>query len=272
MRLEPICDFHEVDHHSGADGTGGFRVVDQQFDRAPGHVAVDSTTATRQANDPFDGGIRAKRGHESTLEVGVDGTERVTRSVCIATDGETMRARARVEDESMLGSGKSSRGMWLFSLGFAAIGCGGGTYADIKGSVEGIKINANAFFFGGPFIVFTDHESECLDVSWVKRGSSFASGAEPPTDYNQNVLLFTYSEDAVVAENISVAGESLVTAHVLSVQGGNLAVYDAVDGFIDVTEITKKDHAVGEFDLTFENGALSGSFEVESCNNLKADR
>lgn len=169
-------------------------------------------------------------------------------------------------------SGKSTRQNWLYGLAFMAMGCGGGTFAEISGTVEGIKVNPNAYFFGGPFLVFTDYEAECLDMAWVKRGSSFASGAEPPTDYNQNALLFTYSEDKIVAENISVAGESLVTAHVISVQGGNLAVYEAADGFIDVTELTKQDHAIGEFDLTFENGSLKGSFEVESCNNLKADR
>ena len=170
----------------------------------------------------------------------------------------------------MLRCAKPKGRMWLCGLAFTTIGCSGGTFAEVKGSVEGLKINANAYFFGGPSIVFTDHESECLDMSWVKRGSSFESGAEAPTDYNQNALLFTYADDSVVAENISVAGESLVTAHVISVQGGSLAVYEAVDGYIDVTEISKKDHAIGEFDLTFENGSLSGSFEVESCNNLKA--
>jgi hypothetical protein len=177
-----------------------------------------------------------------------------------------------MEDAPMLRNLKTAGQIWLCGLGFISTACGSGTYADITGSVEGIKVNGNAYFFGGPFLVFTDHESECMDMAWVRRGSSFASGAEPPTDYNQNALLFTYSEDKVVAENISVAGESLVTAHLVSVQGGTMAVYDAVEGFIDVTEFSKNDHAIGEFDLTFENGSLSGSFEVESCNNLKADR
>jgi|GEM_PF-1054350 len=150
--------------------------------------------------------------------------------------------------------------------------CGGGTYADITGSVEGVKINANAFYFGGPFIVFTNHESECLDMSWVRRGSSYQSGGEPPTDYDQNALLFTYANDSVEAENLSVEGESLVTAHALFVSGGALTVHEAVEGYIDVTEFTKKGNAVGEFELTFDNGNVSGAFEVEECNNLKADR
>jgi hypothetical protein len=85
-------------------------------------------------------------------------------------------------------------------------------------------------------------------------------------------LLFTYANDEVVDENINVAGESLVDARVLIVTGGAMAVYRAEAGYIDVTEFSKKGHAIGEFELDFENGSLNGDFQVEDCNNLKADR
>lgn len=165
-----------------------------------------------------------------------------------------------------------TRAAALLAVTTMSTACGAGTFADISGTVEGVKMNANAYYFGGPFVVFTSREAECLDMAWVKRGSSFESGGEPPTDYDQNVLLFTYSNDEVVEENINVEGESLVDARVLFVSGGALTVHRAATGYIDVTEITKDNHAVGELDLTFDNGALSGSFEVEDCNNLKADR
>ena len=154
----------------------------------------------------------------------------------------------------------------------AGTACGNGTYANISGTVEGIKIAPTAFFYGGPFLVFTSRESDCMDMAWVKRGSSFESGGEPPTDYDMKSLLFSYANDEVVAENINVEGESLVDARVLVVTGGAMAVYRAESGYIDVTEFSKKGHAIGEFDLAFENGSLSGDFEVEDCNNLKADR
>ena len=151
-------------------------------------------------------------------------------------------------------------------------GCGGGTYAEISGSVEGININPTAYFYGGPFLVFTSRESECEDMAWVKRGSSFESGGEPPTDYDMKSLLFTYGNDEVVAENVNLEGESLIDARVLVVTGGAMAVYRSDGGYIEVTEFTKKGHVVGDFDITFENGSLTGDFEVEDCNNLKADR
>lgn len=172
----------------------------------------------------------------------------------------------------MLGNTPILRVATLSAICCLASACGAGTYADISGSVEGIKINPTAYFHGGPFIVFTNHESECLDMSWVKRGSSFATGGEPPTDYNQNALLFTYAEDTVEEGNINVEGATVVTAHVLQVSGGALTVYEPVSGFIDVTEFTKQGNVVGNFDLGFENGELKGDFEVEECNNLKADR
>ena len=153
-----------------------------------------------------------------------------------------------------------------------AIGCGGGTFADISGSVEGVKLNATSFYHGGPFLVFTSRESECLDMAWVERGSKFSSGEEPPTDYDMVSLLFTYANDEVVAENVSVDGQSLVDARLIVVSGGAMTVYDTAGGFIDVTEIDKKDHVIGNFDLSFDNGSLQGDFEVEYCNNLKADR
>lgn len=150
--------------------------------------------------------------------------------------------------------------------------CGGSTYAEITGTVEGIKINPTAYFYGGPFLVFTSRESECEDMAWVKRGSSFESGGEPPTDYDMKTLLFTYGNDEVVAENVNLEGQSLVDGRVLVVTGGAMAVYRADGGYIEVTEFSKKGNAMGDFDITFENGSLTGDFEVEDCNNLKADR
>jgi hypothetical protein len=165
-----------------------------------------------------------------------------------------------------------ARAAAIGAVALSAAGCGNGSFAEINGSVEGIKINANSFFYGGPFIVFSDHPSECLDMSWVRRGSSFATGGEPPTDFDQNALLFTYAGDTVEEGNVSVEGGTVVTAHVVKVSGGALTVYEPVGGFIDVTEFTKQGNVVGNFELTFDNGDLSGNFEVEECNNLKADR
>jgi hypothetical protein len=150
--------------------------------------------------------------------------------------------------------------------------CGSGTYADITGSVEGVKVNASAFFHGGPFIVFSSKPTECLDMSWVRRGSSFTTGGEPPTDFDQNALLFTYNQDTVEEGNLSVEGATVVGAHLLQVSGGTMTVYEPIGGFIDVTEFSKQGNVVGNFNLDFENGNLQGDFEVEECNNLKADR
>lgn len=160
----------------------------------------------------------------------------------------------------------------MLAAALSITGCGDGTYADITGTVEGLKLNAASFYHGGPFVVFTTRESECIDMSWVRRGSSFVTGGEAPVDYDMTSLLFTYANDEVVDENVSVEGESLVDARLVVVSGGALTVYQGTGGFIDVTEFTKQDNAVGEFDVSFDNGGYTGSFEVPWCNNLKADR
>lgn len=163
---------------------------------------------------------------------------------------------------------------WLtFALASALTGCGAKSFATINGSVDGVKLKAANFYWGGPFVVFTNLEGECSDVSWVDLGPRFSTGAEPPVADDLVALLFTYNDSDVVAGDNSVAGNAPVDARLIVIDDGAMTVTLADEGTIDVTDIDKDEgNAVGTFGLTFENGSLDGEFDVEWCNNLKGDR
>jgi hypothetical protein len=151
-----------------------------------------------------------------------------------------------------------------------AIACGPDPYADISGSVGGEELKAQSFFWGEPYIVLSSEPFECMDMAWVKRGANFETGGAPPTDSDMTALLFTYEDTDVVAGSFSVEGDAPIDARLLVVSNGALTVYKARTGALDVDSVEAEEHAVGSFELGFDEGSLSGEFEVEWCNNLKS--
>lgn len=149
-------------------------------------------------------------------------------------------------------------------------GCGSKAFADISGSVDGIKLSAEASFWGGPFVVFTDKPFECMDMYWVKRGQNFETGVEAPVTEDMVALLFTYEASAVEAGDVVLGGTSPVDARLLVVKNEALTVYRADDGNIDVTEVSEDDGAIGSFTTVFDEGSLEGDFQVDWCTNLKS--
>lgn len=152
-------------------------------------------------------------------------------------------------------------------------GCGSEPFADISGSVDGVSLKAANFYWGGPFMVFTNLEGECADVSWVDLGPRFSTGGEPPVADDLVALLFTYNDSDVVEGDNSVAGNAPVDARLIVIEDAAMTVTLAEEGSIDITALDKEEgNAAGTFGLTFENGSLDGDFDVEWCNNLKGDR
>ena len=80
-------------------------------------------------------------------------------------------------------------------------GCGSSTYADLSGTVDGNKFTASTFFWGGPFLIFTSNQQECIDFAWVKRGPTFENGGEAPNTGDMSALLFTFEGSDVTTTN-----------------------------------------------------------------------
>lgn len=150
------------------------------------------------------------------------------------------------------------------------VGCGADTFADISGQVDGTKLNATSFYWGGPYLAFTNTESSCEDMAWIDRGPTYENGATAPTDYDMVTLLFTFEETDVVETNVSLEGDAPVDARVLTVVDDALTVYKAREGTLIVDALEDEGLAAGSFALSFEEGELTGEYEVEWCTNLVA--
>ena len=158
----------------------------------------------------------------------------------------------------------------LISLAaFLISGCSGAPYAEVNGSVDGYSLGPQTTYWGGPFLIMVNEPLECMDMSWVKRGTNFRDGDEAPLDDDIVALLFTYESDEVVVQNTSMEGDAPVDARVLVTRSGALAVYKADAGVLDVTEFNNNDDVLGSFDIGFDEDNINGDFQLEWCNNLK---
>jgi hypothetical protein len=147
-------------------------------------------------------------------------------------------------------------------------GCGIETYAELTGSVEGHSFTPVAAYWGGPFLVLTNEELACMDMSWVNR--TYVSGDEAPINKDLEAMQFTFNESDAVAGTYSVEGYAPVYGHFISINDGALDIWRAKTGSLVVDEITKQDVLIGTFNVGFDDGAMTGEFALEWCNNLKS--
>lgn len=149
--------------------------------------------------------------------------------------------------------------------------CGGGTYADVNGTVGDKKVSAETAFWGGPYIIFLGDVYDCMDLAWVQRGTTYDNGdLLEGVDDGMRALLFTYDESKVVKGDYDLTGDAAVDARLLDLVDGALTVYKATSGNLIIDEIDKKDRALGSFTLEFDEGSATGEFEIDWCNNLKS--
>ncbi|MBN1337112.1 MAG: hypothetical protein JXB39_14225 [Deltaproteobacteria bacterium] len=154
-----------------------------------------------------------------------------------------------------------------FLLPLLALSACGGAGANLEGSVGGIDFeDVNVVFFGGPFIFFSNVTWSCLDVYWVSR--TYNEGSEVADGRDFSAIQFAYSDPEVAEGLWNVAGEAAVSSAFLSQQGGALRVWEGRGGSLDVVSVDD-DFVDGSFNITFEAGAVSGTFTAEWCRNLK---
>jgi hypothetical protein len=149
-----------------------------------------------------------------------------------------------------------------------ALGCGGGSDLSVTGTVGGEKFTAKTAFFGGPFVAFVGADEDCMDFAWVEK--SIDENDEVPVDRNVKALILSFEESDVAEGNHSVEGDAPVDARYVGVEGDVLTVHRAREGFLEISELEASDHTVGNVSLTFEDGSISGDFDVEWCTNLSS--
>ncbi len=147
-----------------------------------------------------------------------------------------------------------------------AVGCGG-SYAIVDGEVAGKGLtDINTVMYGGPFIIITDASLECLDVAFVTR---HYSQGEAVTDFDFKMLQFAFSDPDVSTGVYNLAGESSVPPKYLVPSDGAFAKYRGREGNLEVDALEEDKFALGIFNVTFDEGGLSGEYEAEWCRNLK---
>lgn len=157
------------------------------------------------------------------------------------------------------------RSAGLVALLLPLSACGGG--ADVSGTVLGIPFDKTRFaYFGGPFIVISNIETDCEAISFVR--SSYEVG-NAPSDADAQLLQFGFQSGAVEEGQKSISVTASVSATVVKIDGGAFDFAYANGGVINV-EALSEDEVQGTFEgVAFDDGTLDGDFDATWCRNLK---
>ena len=155
------------------------------------------------------------------------------------------------------------------ALSFFLAGCKGG--ADVTGSVAGKSFEAGAAWWGDSFILITEQDYDCIEMSWVKPSYSIE---KPPGDEAKRFLQFMFNSGGEVQEGvftIAETTESPVSASFYDYTGAALDQFHGRVGSLQIEEITGSDKIIGEFELSFDDGQLDGTLDkVKWCTNIKS--
>jgi len=156
----------------------------------------------------------------------------------------------------------------LLLIPMLAIACKS-TSVSVDGDVDGEKLSAVSAFWGGPYVVITDAEFECIDMPWVREDYETDDPNEVSTEASFKALQFTYESSEVEEGKLSIrTKEAPAYAWFLEVENEEADATQATSGSIDLTK--EDDWVEGTFELTFGNaGELEGEFVIEKCANLK---
>ncbi len=147
----------------------------------------------------------------------------------------------------------------------ALVGCGGSS--EVSGKALGITFEKTRYaWFGGPFIVLSNIETDCEAISFVR--SNYEIG-NAPTDDDMQLLQFGFASSDVTDGQKSIAPTASVNATVVKIDDGAFDFAYADGGVINVEELSE-DRVTGTFEgVAFEDGSLDGDFDAEWCRNLK---
>jgi hypothetical protein len=146
------------------------------------------------------------------------------------------------------------------------VACGDKLPTEANGDVAGQSLDIQTAYWGGPFVLLTNAELECKDLAWVERVYTIG---EAPTETDLVALQITFNDSDVTLGVYDVTGQAPVGGRFLSIVGGGFTEYPARIGNVEIIDLESGGDASGTFDLTFDDGSLTGSFEAENCSNLK---
>ena len=156
------------------------------------------------------------------------------------------------------------------AIPFFLAACKGG--ADVTGSVAGEPFEAGAAFWGDSYILITEQDFDCIDMSWVK---PTYSDEKPPGDEPKRFLQFMFNSGGEVQEGvftIAETTESPVSASFWNYTGAALDQFHGRVGSLQIEEKTGSDGKIsGDFEVSFDDGSLEGTLDkVKWCTNIKS--
>ncbi len=155
---------------------------------------------------------------------------------------------------------------WLCPMALLAA-CGGGVGdTTATGSVNGVELQVAVAYWGGPFVLLTDRDYDCLEMGWVNR---YYEEEEPPVEQDTVALQFTFNASDVVEGIYDVAGEAALTVRFLNVVDGAFTIEKGRSGQLLIDEMTNGDVVNGSYNITFDSGSIAGDLSLPFCTNLK---
>jgi hypothetical protein len=146
--------------------------------------------------------------------------------------------------------------------------CGGVPATEFSGSVAGLDLGtAGTAYFGGPFLIFTDVELECMEAAWVTR--YYDPQDPPPTDIDLVGLQITFNDDDVFTGRFDLGGVASLNARFIQIEGDTFEIWNAREGTLTVDELEEEEYASGTIDLDFgDDGALTADWATQWCVNV----
>ncbi len=137
----------------------------------------------------------------------------------------------------------------------------------IDGSVAGFDMPTVATMnWGGKYLFFADEELDCVDLAWVHH--TYSSGVDPA---GQDLigLQFTFLDDPEAYTGFfSIGADAPISAKLLAIEGGAFTEFRGREGTLTIDELEAEGVASGSFEVTFDDGTLSGTWETDYCVNL----
>ena len=156
---------------------------------------------------------------------------------------------------------------WLTLFALCSAGCSQEFTGEIAGQIGSYAFDeVGAVWHGGPFIVLFDRPVDCLDVYWVEQ--NYFEGISPSEGLDYVAVQFAFDDGEPSVGTFSVYGDAAAGAMGLINDGNYFELMQGRDGTITISEVTE-DSVIGEFDISFDTGALTGNFESLYCRNLK---
>ncbi len=141
---------------------------------------------------------------------------------------------------------------------------------ELEGTVNGKKGYGGAAHWGGPHVLFTSSNISCQEVDWVQGNYGGKDSVDMETADSFDALQITFrNTDVVEGETPIMASAPPANAWFIESDAGPAALTRASTGSIDVE--FDGDWLIGDIDIDFgAAGSISGSFEIQSCVNLKS--